>query len=417
MKYGLIGEKLGHSFSPEIHKRIGDYPYVLKELAPNEVEGFMKAKDFCAINVTIPYKKTVIPYLHFISDEAKMIGAVNTVVNKNGVLYGYNTDFEGLKSLILRVTSGKELHGKVLILGTGGTSLTANAVCRAMKADEIITVSRSAKDGCISYDEAYEKHSDASYIINCTPCGMYPKDNDCPIDIERFPQLRGVIDAIYNPLRTVFIRTAKKKGIPAEGGLYMLVSQAVRAYEYFFGITPDASLTERVYSEILREKQNVVLIGMPSCGKTSIGKKLCELMGTKMIDTDEEITKKSGMPIPEIFQKYGEKHFRDLESEVIRELSSGVTGTVISTGGGAILRNENVDLLRANGILVFLDRPLSMLTATSDRPLSSDVEALKKRFEERYPIYNSVCDIKVPSVNDVASVAFEIAELMKREQL
>jgi shikimate kinase len=156
---------------------------------------------------------------------------------------------------------------------------------------------------------------------------------------------------------------------------------------------------------------------MPSCGKTSIGKKLCELMGTKMIDTDEEITKKCGMPIPEIFQKYGEKHFRDLESEVIRELSSGVTGTVISTGGGAILRNENVDLLRAKGILVFLDRPLSMLTATSDRPLSSDVEALKRRFEERYPIYNSVCDIKVPSVNDVASVAFEIAELMKREQL
>jgi shikimate kinase len=206
---------------------------------------------------------------------------------------------------------------------------------------------------------------------------MFPKDNDCPIDIERFPQLLGVIDAIYNPLRTVFIRTAKKKGIPAEGGLYMLVSQAVRAYEYFFGVTPDASLTERVYSEILREKQNVVLIGMPSCGKTSIGKKLCELTGAKMIDTDEEITKKSGMPIPEIFQKYGEKHFRDLESEVIRELSSGVTGTVISTGGGAILRNENVDLLRANGNFdVRLSRPTpnTQLGTTNSSSLRARVD-------------------------------------------
>lgn len=413
MKYGLIGEKLSHSFSPEIHKKIGDYPYALRELTPDELNPFMTAKDFYAINVTIPYKKAVIPYLDFISDEAREIGAVNTVVNKDGVLYGYNTDFEGLKSLVSRVTSGKDLSGKVLILGTGGTSLTANAVCRYLKADQIFTVSRSEKDGCISYETAYEKHSDASYIINCTPCGMYPKDSECPIDISRFPSLLGVVDAIYNPLRTVLIRNAKDKGIPAEGGLYMLVSQALIAYGHFFGITPDPALTDRVYREILSHKQNIVLIGMPSCGKSTVGKRICELLGREFIDTDDMIVKKSGMPIPEIFKKYGEEHFRDLESEVIREISSGVTGTVISTGGGAVLRNENVDLLRANGTLVFLDRDLDKLVPTQDRPLTSDLEALKQKYAVRYPIYDRVSDKKICGNGTVSEVAEAIIKYLK----
>jgi shikimate dehydrogenase len=416
MKYGLIGEKLSHSFSPEIHKKIGDYPYALKELGADEVEPFIKAKDFCAINVTIPYKKTVIPYLDYISDEAKQIGAVNTIVNKNGVLYGYNTDFEGLKDLIMRVTSGKALSGKVLILGTGGTSLTANAVCRSLGADEILTVSRSERDGCISYENAYQKHSDASYIINCTPCGMYPKDSECPIDLLRFPSLLGVVDAIYNPLRTSLIRTAKRMGVRSEGGLYMLVSQAVRAYGYFFDKAPDTELNERVYSEILNEKQNIVLIGMPSCGKSTVGKRLCELLGANFIDTDEMIVKKSGSSIPDIFEKYGEQYFRDIESEVIREISSGVTGTVISTGGGAVLRNENLDLLRANGILVFLDRDLNKLVATSDRPLTSDLEALRRKYNDRYPIYNRVCDIRVNGNESVDEVAQSIMDRLKGGQ-
>jgi shikimate dehydrogenase len=304
----------------------------------------------------------------------------------------------------------------VLILGTGGTSLTANAVCRSLGADEIITVSRSEKEGCISYGNAYQKHSDASYIINCTPCGMYPKDSECPIDLDSFPSLLGVVDAIYNPLRTSLIRTAKRMGVRSEGGLYMLVSQAVRAYGYFFDKAPDTELNERVYSEILNEKQNIVLIGMPSCGKSTVGKRLCELLGTKMIDTDEMIVKKSGMPITEIFAKYGEQYFRDLESEVIREISSGVTGTVISTGGGAVLRNENLDLLRANGLLVFLDRDLSKLVATSDRPLTSDLEALRRKYNERYPIYNRVCDIRVNGNESVDEVAQIIMDRLKGGQ-
>lgn len=415
MKYGLIGEKLSHSFSPEIHRRIGDYPYDLKELTPDEVGDFMRSKDFRAINVTIPYKKAVIPYLDEISENARQIGAVNTVVNRDGRLYGYNTDFEGMKSLILRVTGGKALHGKVLILGTGGTSLTAVAVSKAIGADTVIKVSRSAGDGCITYSEAVANHSDASFIINCTPCGMFPNDSECPISLESFSSLEGVVDAIYNPLRTVFIRNAKKRGISAEGGLYMLVSQAVIAYGHFFGITPDRDLTERVYGEIFAEKENIVLIGMPSCGKSTVGKHLCGLLGYGFYDTDAEIMRSSGMQIPEIFEKFGEKHFRDLETEAIRRLSSGISGHVIATGGGAILREENVDLLRANGTLVFLDRPLDMLTATSDRPLSSDIEALKKRFEERYLIYSSVCDLSVPSVDAPERVAEEIAKLLKRE--
>ena len=411
MKYGLIGEKLGHSFSPEIHKRIGDYPYELKEMTESEVGAFMTDRDFSAINVTIPYKKTVIPYLNVISDEAKAIGAVNTVVNKNGILYGYNTDFYGLKNLILRVT--KSLHGKVLILGTGGTSLTARAVCKHLGAEEIITVSRSQKEGCITYEEMYKIHTDADFIINCTPCGMYPKDFDAPVSLNAFNKLKGVIDVIYNPLRTPLIREAKRLGVAAEGGLYMLAAQAVEAYGHFFETEIDTEITDRVYSDIISEKQNIVLIGMPSCGKTTIGKRLCELLGCVFYDTDEEIVKTSGMSIPEIFEKYGEAHFRDLESKVVRSLSQGVSGAVIATGGGAVLRESNADLLRANGVLVFIDRKLELLMPTSDRPLTSDIPALTKKYNDRYPIYSNVCDVHVCGNGSVNEVADEIIKHLK----
>ncbi len=411
MKYGLIGEKLGHSFSPEIHKKIGDYPYELREIQKSSLDKFMTDKDFSAINVTIPYKKAVIPYLDVISDEAKAIGAVNTVVNKNGILYGYNTDFYGLKNLILRVT--KSLHGKVLVLGTGGTSLTAKAVCKHLGAKEILTVSRAQKDDCITYEEMYDSHTDAAFIINCTPCGMYPNDFDTPVRLTPFHKLEGVIDVIYNPLRTPLIREAKRLGIAAEGGLYMLVGQAVEAYGHFFGTETDTEITDRVYSEILSEKQNIVLIGMPSCGKSSIGKRLCELLGCSFYDTDEEITKNSGMTIPEIFKKYGEEHFRDLESEAIRSLSQGISGAVIATGGGAVLRESNTDLLRANGVLVFIDRDLDLLIPTSDRPLTSDIDALTKKYNDRYPIYSSVRDICICGNGSVNEVADDIIEKLK----
>lgn len=405
MKYGLIGEKLSHSFSPEIHNKIGDYPYELKEITRDELASFMTEKDFLGINVTIPYKQDVMPYLDVISDEAKAIGAVNTVVNKNGALYGYNTDFEGLKSLITRITSGEPLYGKILVLGTGGTSLTAVAVAKALGADEVIRVSRSEKDGCVTYAQAKEDHADTSFIINCTPCGMYPNDDDTPLDVFDFPSLLGVADAVYNPLRTKLVRQAKSNGIPAEGGLYMLVSQAVAAYGYFFDTKPSKELTDNIYRSLLSEKENIVLVGMPSSGKSSIGKRICELLGRDFYDVDEEIVKDNGMEIPEIFLRHGESYFRYLETKAVAKVSSGVTSTVIATGGGAILREENMDLLRANGRIIFIDRDLDKLMPTSDRPLSSDIEKLTRRYNERYPIYKSVSDITVPangSVNEVA---------------
>ncbi len=408
MKYGLIGEKLAHSFSPEIHEKLGDYPYELKELTKDELGIFMTEKNFSAINVTIPYKKDVIPYLSFISDEAKKIGAVNTVVNRDGKLEGYNTDYEGMSRLIMRITEGKPLFGKVLILGTGGTAVTAKVVASDLGAAEVITVSRSEKPNAVTYETALEKHLDASFIINCTPVGMYPNDFESPIDLSLFSQLSGVIDAIYNPLRTPLVRQARGLGIPAEGGLYMLVSQAVCAYGYFFGTDSPKELCDKIYNEVLKEKENIVLVGMPSCGKTSIGMALSVTLRRHFYDTDEPIAEEADMSIPEIFLRYGEAHFRYLETKSVKRLSSGIWNAVIATGGGAVLREENVDMLKANGRLVFLDRSLDHLIPTSDRPLSNDIEALTMRYEERHPIYLSVCDDVVDGNGSVTEVASAI---------
>lgn len=416
MKYGLIGEKLTHSFSPEIHEKLGDYPYELIELTKEDVGKFMTEKDFSAINVTIPYKKDVIPYLDEISGEAKRIGAVNTVVNKNGRLYGYNTDYEGMSRLVERVTNGKKLFGKVLILGTGGAAVTAKVAASDLGAEKIITVSRTKTEETVTYDEAIELHSDASFIINCTPVGMYPNDEASPIDLSPFTQLSGVIDAIYNPLRTPLIRQAKRLGIPAEGGLYMLVSQGVAAYGYFFDTEAPRELCDRIYNEVLRDKENIVLVGMPSCGKSSIGKALSVTLRRHFYDSDEPIADEAGMSIPEIFLRYGEAHFRYLETKSIKKLSSGIWNAVIATGGGAILREENVDMLKANGRLIFLDRSLDNLIPTSDRPLSNDIEALTMRYEERHPIYLSVCDDVVDGNGSVAEVASNVIKTLKESK-
>ncbi len=404
MEYGLIGEKLGHSFSADIHKKIGDYDYRLRELPPDELTDFLMVADFKAINVTIPYKKTVIPHLFHISSEAEAIGAVNTVVNRDGRLYGYNTDYFGLTQLILRVMGGKPLEGKVLILGTGGTSLTAQAVVKHMGA-EALTVSRTAQNGAITYEEALASHTDAAFLINTTPVGMYPKTEGMAIDPVAFPCLKGVVDAVYNPLRTPLIRRARALGIPAEGGLYMLVAQAVAAYGCFFDCVPEETLIDRIYGELMAEKENVVLIGMPASGKSSVGKALAERLGRPFYDSDEEIVKEASMSIPSYFATYGERAFRDLESRVIARLSAEVSGAVIATGGGAVLRSENVDRLKGNGRLFWLDRDLEKLMPTADRPLSSDRNALEKRYAERYPIYRAACDARIDGDGTVAQVA------------
>lgn len=407
MQYGLIGEKLGHSFSAQIHQKLKSHPYVLCELSHDEIKAFMTAKDFSAINVTIPYKTTVIPYLSHISEQAKAIGAVNTVVNCGGELWGYNTDFFGMQSLIERV--GITLtNKKVAILGTGGTSKTALAVAKYLGAKEILIVSRREGEGVITYDELTNRQSDVNVIINTTPVGMYPNTEASPVDISSFANLEGVIDAIYNPLRTQLVLDAQKRGIKAEGGLYMLVAQAVRASELFLDCTYDADTAERIYGELLSKTENIVLSGMPGAGKSTVGKRLTQTLDRELFDLDEEIVRTAGCPISEIFANAGEETFRNLETRVLREVLANKKGIILATGGGAILRDENIDLLHRNGKIYFIDRPLSALLPTADRPLASSAEAIRQRYQERYARYCATADVHIDGDGSVDAVAERI---------
>lgn len=393
MKYGLIGEHLKHSYSCEIHAQIADYEYELHEIPPSGLGGFLKKREFNAINVTIPYKQDVIPYLDEISDTAKRIGAVNTIVNRNGRLYGDNTDFAGMLALAKHI--GVDMKGrKVLILGTGGASKTGHALAEYMGAQSVFYVSRSGKDGSISYEQAVTEHSDAQIIINATPVGMFPKQDGRPIDISAFPKLEGVIDAIYNPLRTNLILDAQERGIPAEGGLYMLSAQAVHASAVFRDIPLDESLVDKAFKSVKNDKQSIVLIGMPSSGKTTVGRILAEKCGKQLADTDEYIVRKIGMPISDFFAKHGEAEFRKIEKETVAELSA-TGGRIIATGGGAVLDAENVRALKQNGVLVFLDRRPENLIATDDRPLASRRSALEKLYAERYDIYCAAAELHI----------------------
>mgnify|MGYP000217004097 FL=1 len=393
MKYGLIGEHLKHSYSCEIHAQIADYEYELHEIPPSGLGEFLKKREFNAINVTIPYKQDVIPYLDEISDTAKRIGAVNTIVNRNGRLYGDNTDFAGMLALAKHI--GVDMKGrKVLILGTGGASKTGHALAEYMGAQSVFYVSRSGKDGSITYEQAVTEHSDAQIIINATPVGMFPKQDGRPIDISAFPKLEGVIDAIYNPLRTNLILDAQERGIPAEGGLYMLSAQAVHASAVFRDIPLDESLVDKAFKSVKNDKQSIVLIGMPSSGKTTVGRILAEKCGKQLADTDEYIVRKIGMPISDFFAKHGEAEFRKIEKETVAELSA-TGGRIIATGGGAVLDAENVRALKQNGVLVFLDRRPENLIATDDRPLASRRSALEKLYAERYDIYCAAAELHI----------------------
>lgn len=413
MKYGCIGEKLGHSFSKEIHNRLADYEYELKELAPEELGPFMEAREFSAINVTIPYKQAVIPYLSEISPQAKAIGAVNTIVNRGGKLYGYNTDFFGMRALILR--AGMDLRGrKVVIFGRGGTSHTAQAVAADLGAAEIIVASRSGLSG-ITYEQAKTAQCDADFIINTTPCGMYPNIDTVAMELDTYTNLKGVVDVVYNPLRTELVLRARERGIPAVCGLYMLVAQAAYAVEFFLDTKIPAEKIESVYREIFAMKQNIVLTGMPGSGKTTVGKQLAEKLGKSFVDTDELLTARAGATPAEIIPRDGEQAFRDLESAVIHDEAAPLNGCIIATGGGAILRDENVRNLKRNGRVIFLDRPLEEILPTDDRPLSSSREALETRYRERYSRYCETADHTVSPASVVDAVCKEIIEDTKDE--
>lgn len=393
MDYGCIAKKLGHSFSGEIHRLIGSYEYCLHEVPEDELDTFMKSRNFKGINVTIPYKKDVIPYLDGLNEVAKRIGSVNTVVNREGKLYGFNTDYYGMKALIKWV--GIEISGRtVLVLGTGGTSVTAQAVAADLGARRVLTVSRREAEGVITYAQAEDEYSDAEVIINTTPVGMYPENYATPIDVSKFERLEGVIDAVFNPLRTQLVLNAKKMGVKAVGGLYMLVAQAVYASEIFRNVKIPRTEIDRIYNELMHMKENIALTGMPACGKSTIGRLAAELLGREFVDIDAEIIKREGMEITEIFRLKGDKGFRNIETEVLKDVCRR-SGIVIATGGGAILRDENVDALKQNCKVFFIDRDLEWLTPTSDRPTASSFEAIRKRYEERYQRYSDTADVTV----------------------
>ena len=407
--YGLIGGKLGHSFSKIIHNQIADYNYDLVELTSEGLKNFMNNKAFKAVNVTLPYKQEVIPYLDEMSMAARSIGAVNCVKNENGRLIGHNTDFDGLKALIEYM--GLELKDKwVLILGTGGTSDTAKAVCEALGVARVIKVSRTGKDGSITYEEALEGCKAAEIIINTTPVGMYPNNYNQAINLEEFPNLEGVIDVVYNPLRTSLVSQALSLGIKAQGGLYMLVAQAVYASEFFIDCKYDKSIIEEVYKKLLREKTNIVLTGMPACGKSTIGKILAESLDREVIDIDRVIETKMKMPISKIFESRGEAYFRNLETEAVKEASKNC-GVVIATGGGAVLREENISALKQNGQIFFIDRDVEKLIPTKSRPTALNKEAIKKRYEERYEIYKATSDVIIKNDSTSKDAADKILEV------
>ncbi len=404
MEYGLIGEKLGHSFSKIIHEMIADYKYELKEIEKEDLDSFMKNKDFKCINVTIPYKTKVLPYLDFISEEAKKIGCVNTILNKDGKLYGYNTDYYGLKLLIQKQNINLT-NKNVLVLGTGGTSLTAKAVLSSLGVSNIYQASRKSVEGLISYDDIY--NYDINYIVNTTPVGMYPNNNDKLIDINKFNNLLGLVDVIYNPINTNLVLDGKKKNIPSDGGLYMLIAQAVYAIKLFKNIEIDDSKIDEVYNKLIKQKQNIVLIGMPSCGKTTVGKILEKRLNKALYDSDKLIENEIKTDISSFIKSNGEVSFRNIESSVIENLSKQ-NGIIISTGGGVILREANINNLKQNGIVIFVDRPLDKLTPTASRPLTSDIDSLRKKYNERIDLYNKYADIKVVNDTTLNDVVDEI---------
>ena len=402
IKCGLIGEKLSHSFSPQIHRELADYSYSLFEMPENEVGNFLKNGNFDATNVTIPYKKTVMPYLDEISDEAKRIGSVNTITRtKNGGLRGDNTDYYGFWHTVEK--SGIPIKGKnVLILGTGGASLTAKTVSEDMGAQSITFVSRS---GDINYENVYEKCAHTQVIINCTPVGMYPKNSASPIILENFKACEGVIDMIYNPAKTKLLLDAERLGIRHINGLSMLVAQAKRACELFLGQQVDDGEIERITSLIAAQTGNIILVGMPGCGKSTVGKLLSALTGRQVVDTDEMIRASQERTPSEIINADGVEKFRKIEHIEV-ENAGKLSGMIISTGGGVVTREENYEPLHQNGKIVFIHRSVDKL-ATFDRPLSKNLEEM---YKTRLPMYRRFCDLEVSNDSTPQKCAEEILE-------
>lgn len=384
--YGLLGRTLGHSWSVPIHEALGCKGYRLIELEPEELEGFLRREDVGGLNVTIPYKREVMPFCDELDQGAQAIGSVNTIVRgEDGRLRGHNTDLGGFCAMARR--AGIAFAGKkVLVLGSGGASLTVQAAARLEGAGEVTVISRTGPD---NYGNLAERHGDAQVLVNATPVGMWPQVEGRPVDLALLPRLEGVLDLIYNPLRTNLILQAQERGIPCCGGLSMLVEQAAAAEELFFGRAIPREKTEEILSGLWQDRANLVLVGMPGCGKSTVGRALAEQTGRPFIDLDGEIVRRAGRPIPEIFREDGETAFRDLESRVLAEVC-GQSGQIIATGGGAVLRPENRAAMRRSGRVYFLRREPEKLP-TQGRPLSQAGD-LREMYRVRLPLYQAVAD-------------------------
>ena len=387
MNSGLLGRKLGHSYSPQIHSFLGEYSYVLFEKEPEEVGDFVRNGDYTGINVTIPYKKDVIPYLDELSPTAEKMGAVNTIVRRSdGTLFGHNTDYFGFLYMVRQ--SGIQVAGKkVLVLGSGGASNTTVKALADLGA-QVVIISRSGEN---NYGNLH-LHADAAVIVNTTPVGMYPNTGAAPLDLTRFPHLEGVLDVIYNPARTQLLLDAETLGLPNANGLWMLVAQAKESAEYFLDKAIDDSVIETIYRKLSAQMQNIVLIGMPGCGKSTIGALLAERLHRKIVDADAEIIRLAGKTIPEIFAQDGEVVFRDWETKALAQLGKQ-SGLVIATGGGCVTKQRNYPLLHQNGSIFWLRRDTSLLP-TDGRPLSQR-NSLSDMYEIRRPLYEAFADFSV----------------------
>lgn len=387
MQFGLLGRKLSHSYSPQIHSLLADYPYALIEVEPDDLEHFMNSTTLSGFNVTMPYKKAVIPYCIKLTEQAKKLGAVNTVVrDPDGNWIGHNTDYFGFSCMV--ALSGLKLEGKkVLVLGSGGASATAVAVLTELGA-EVVVVSRTGENNY----QNISNHLDATAIVNTTPVGMYPNTGVSPIDLDVFPALEGVLDVIYNPGRTQLLMDAEKRGIISLNGLYMLVAQAKESAQWFTGKTIDNTNINRIHKVLEKQTENIVLIGMPGCGKSTIGKALAEKLRKRFVDSDVQIELTAGKTIPEIFATEGESAFRELEYTVLKELGKE-SGLVIATGGGCVTQQKNYPALHQNARIIYLQRDIEKLP-TDGRPLSKDGK-LQKMFLQRKPLYEAFADLTI----------------------
>lgn len=407
MNCGLLGRKLGHSYSPQIHAFLGDYRYSLFEKEPEEIGAFLKSGNFTGLNVTIPYKKDVIPYLDELSPEAQRLGAVNTIVRRpNGSLIGHNTDYFGFRYLVR--DSGLQVTGKkVLVLGSGGASNTAAAILQELGA-KVIIISRTGENNY----ENLDLHADAAVIVNTTPVGMYPDTGRSPLSLDGFPALEGVLDVVYNPARTRILLDAERRGLVAVNGLEMLVAQAKQSAEWFTGTKIDDAVIARIYHALRLQMENISLIGMPGCGKTTVGQQLAQRLNKKFVDADEELEKRAGRPITEIIPRDGEAAFRTLETQTLEALGKQ-SGLVIATGGGCVTQMRNYDLLHQNGTIFWLTRALDKLP-TDGRPLSQ-AGRLEQMYEIRRPMYRSFADAVISNDGALEDTLAEIQHKLEEK--